>query len=685
MMMNTDELTASPSLEEEVAKYLSHLDRLSQLDNDRSAAEETDDNLTWDVLLEGKKTLAEKAALSLIQAFTTKSETAKTLSDITEKPLEADEGRDHPKTSDDAVNYTKNMRVPSEGDDSTEDSTNPSGSFDDILDVSEDGDPPDEIEAPDNACVDEDVGGEKKKRLSETIAKLQKVKETLSLLKSRHSKTSPPRTSTEIVEEVAEVNPDKTVEEVAEANPDKSHSVGSIDTAEISVEERGASDTEEEFEAKSDMKPSLSLPVAKEEAVITHNIVKVKAQRVKNKSVAYSPLLGVVLSEYQVLPEIMDDEVLIRVEATSISTRDCLEQIRRINNDELKDELWVPGHEIVGRVVRAGREAKFLKKRRVAALLRNAGGNARYVRVHIDKLMSVPETASSKDLVYLLSTYMTAYQCLERALEEVNKSTSCVPTCGIKAIVSEDEDVDDDLLDQTGESGRRSSLYGKNVLIVGAGSPVGMALVELSRNAGARVYALSHSQHERALRKMNVYSWCALFDKDAWSQSWKGSMDVIIDTIGDYDNYTQFYNVMGSSGKFLRVNTTSSGKKFVPMVGVNGEKDEFFSLFNDYKGSYIHNNAIDYNIFDSFDEEKELFTEDFAYLHDLLQCRKIKRRVFSDVGFHNLEEEWQKFMGGKTKGNGIIVVSPFDDDGCNDVAKISIHHDSEGEEVEMCL
>ena len=115
-------------------------------------------------------------------------------------------------------------------------------SFDDILDVSEDGDPPDEVEAPDNACIDEDVEGEKKNRLSETIAKLQKVKETLSLLKSRHSKASPPRSSTEIVEEVVEVNPDKS------HNP-----VGSIDTAENSVEERGASDTEEEFEAKSDI------------------------------------------------------------------------------------------------------------------------------------------------------------------------------------------------------------------------------------------------------------------------------------------------------------------------------------------------------------------------------------------------------------------------------------------------
>ena len=670
--MNTDELTASPSLEEEVAKYLSHLDRLSQLDNDRSA-EESDENLTWDGLLEGKKTVAEKAALSLIHAFTTKSDTAKTSSDISEK-LDADEGRDHPKTSDDAVNYTKNTTPPSEGDDSTEDSTNPGGSFDDILDVSGDGDPPnDVIEAPDNACIDEDVGGEKKNRLSETIAKLQKVKETLSLLKSRQSKTSPPRSSAEIVEEVVEVD------------PDTSQSVGSIDTAENSVEEREASDMEEEFEANSEMEPSLSLPVVKEEAVITLNIVKVKAQRVKNKSFAYSPLLGVVLSEHQVLPEITDDEVLIRVEATSISTRDCLEQIRRINNEELKDELWVPGHEIVGRVVRAGREAKFLKKRRVAALLRNAGGNARYVRVPIDGLMSVPETASSKDLVYLLSTYMTAYQCLERALEEVNKSTSCVPTCGLKAIHSEDEDVDDDLLGQAGEPGRRSSLYGKNVLIVGAGSPLGMALVELSRNAGARVYALSHSQHEHALKKMSVYSWCALFDKDAWSQYWKGSMDVIIDTIGDYENYTQFYNVMGSGGRFLRVNTTSSGKKFVPKVRVNGEEDEFFSLFNDYKGSHIYNNAIDYNIFDSFDEEKELFTEDFAYLHELLICGKIKRRVFSNVGFHNLEEEWQKFMGGKTKGNGIIVVSPFDDDGCNDVANINILNDSEGEEVKMCL
>jgi D-arabinose 1-dehydrogenase-like Zn-dependent alcohol dehydrogenase len=84
------------------------------------------------------------------------------------------------------------------------------------------------------------------------------------------------------------------------------------------------------------------------------------------------------------MPEIWEDEVLIRVEATTISTRDCLERIRRDNNANLFSDAWVPGHEIVGRVVRVGRKARFLKNIRVAALLPDGGGNSRFVRSHID-------------------------------------------------------------------------------------------------------------------------------------------------------------------------------------------------------------------------------------------------------------------------------------------------------------
>ena len=160
-------------------------------------------------------------------------------------------------------------------------------------------------------------------------------------------------------------------------------------------------------------------------------------------------------------------------------------------------------------------------------------------------------------------------------------------------------------------------------------------------------------------------------------------MDVIVDTIGDYDNYTSFYDVLLSGGRFVRLNTTSSGKKFVPvLLGMQGDGGELFSLLKDYKGSHINKVAVDYDIFDSFEEEKELFTEDLAYLFQLLQSGKIKGRVFSDIGigFGMLEEKWMKVMTGATNGDGVLVVSPFQEE-CNEagsteqlISNIIIHY-----------
>eukprot|EP00984_Skeletonema_dohrnii_P022678 scaffold11770_cov67-Skeletonema_dohrnii-CCMP3373.AAC.1 len=102
------------------------------------------------------------------------------------------------------------------------------------------------------------------------------------------------------------------------------------------------------------------------EAVYVENVENCTSPQ---SDASYSPSSGFVLRNDEGLPEVSEDEVLIRVDATTICTRDCLEGIRRDNNEKLKDKSWVPGHEIVGRVVRAGKKAKFLLDRKVAALL----------------------------------------------------------------------------------------------------------------------------------------------------------------------------------------------------------------------------------------------------------------------------------------------------------------------------
>jgi len=369
---------------------------------------------------------------------------------------------------------------------------------------------------------------------------------------------------------------------------------------------------------------------------------------------SYSPSSGFVLRKDEGLPEVSEDEVLIRVDATTISTRDCLEGIRRDNNEKLKDKSWVPGHEIVGRVVRAGKKAKFLLDRKVAALLSHGGGCSRYVCIHAKDLVSLPETADSNEMVALLSTYISAYQCLEFVQSE-NGMDPVGPS--LDTAVSEDVKKSEESSSLTEVAGKKKSpLSGSCVLITGAGSPVGLALIDIAKNAGATVYAVSHSSHEKDIREIGVKEWYPLFRRQEWRAEWSGKMNLIVDTVGDYDNYPIFYEVMAPRGRFVRMNTTSCGKKYVPVLG---EQVKVFSALKDYKGSRINNTAIDYNVFYSFNDDQELFTEDLAYLYHLLQMGKIEPRVFSKVGFDELQEEWEKVMGGGA--NGVVVVLPWKD------------------------
>ena len=86
-------------------------------------------------------------------------------------------------------------------------------------------------------------------------------------------------------------------------------------------------------------------------------------------------------------------------------------------------------------IEQAGSNTEHMLHRRVAALLSHGGGCSRYVRVQSKDLIDLPEThfsASSQDMVHVLSTYMPAYQCLERAGEQIAitlPAVACVVVC----------------------------------------------------------------------------------------------------------------------------------------------------------------------------------------------------------------------------------------------------------------
>lgn len=49
----------------------------------------------------------------------------------------------------------------------------------------------------------------------------------------------------------------------------------------------------------------------------------------------------------------------------------------------------------------------------IAAILPYGGGCSQYVRIRATDAIDLPKEAGSNEVIALLSTYMTAYQCLE--------------------------------------------------------------------------------------------------------------------------------------------------------------------------------------------------------------------------------------------------------------------------------
>jgi len=549
-----------------------------------------------------------------------------------------------------------------------------------------------------------------------------------------------------------------------------------------------------------------------------------KVMQARFENASYSPVTGLILRK-DGRPEPSEDEVLIRVDATTISTRDCLERLRRGESRKLIEEFWVPGHEIVGHVVSTGADAENFLGKRVAALLSYGGGCSQYLCIKAKDAIVLPDEADSNEVVALLSSYMAAYQCLDSVVGFKPKAEDGVESKGDEetnflSVVESAVDVDDDaesngefdiesimpkededtesmkeedvggeakveddteskkedivepkgdedeedlaepkkeeVAEPMGEEGvkpkevedvepkneedvepkkmeedepkdeedvqqkneenidevepkkeddvdvkpkeekkedvepeveekneskgkdiiedismivensgqKKSPLFGMKVLVVGAGSPVGLAMLDLARNAGALVYAVSPSSHLGAIRETGANHWYELSRKSVWEADWRTEMDLVIDTIGDSDYISSFYTVMSSRGRLVKVNTTSCEKKYEPLA------EEEYGLMNlwknckelldmkGYKERVIKDKTVDYNIFHSYKEDKEAFEEDLCYLHELLQVGKIGSKISSRVGFDKLEGEWKKIMaaGGES---GVVVVHPW--------------------------
>ncbi|MET9616238.1 medium chain dehydrogenase/reductase family protein [Kitasatospora indigofera] len=163
------------------------------------------------------------------------------------------------------------------------------------------------------------------------------------------------------------------------------------------------------------------------------------------------------------VPQAGPGQIVVAMEATGVSFAE--QQMRRGRYYDQPPFPFVPGYDLVGRVLTTGQGVDpALAGRRVAALVK-VGGWASHVVLDADDAVQVPEGLTAAQAETVVVNGITAWQMLHR-----------------KARVR----------------------AGQTVLVHGAGGGVGSVLVQLARAAGVKVIGTGSARHHDALRELGV-------------------------------------------------------------------------------------------------------------------------------------------------------------------------------------
>mmetsp|Transcript_6751 Transcript_6751/g.14318 ORF Transcript_6751/g.14318 Transcript_6751/m.14318 type:complete len:912 (-) Transcript_6751:177-2912(-) len=309
--------------------------------------------------------------------------------------------------------------------------------------------------------------------------------------------------------------------------------------------------------------------------------------------------------------------VLVEIEASTVSEQDCISRLEVGDSTNL-----VPGLFAVGTIKSTGSTvSKFSRRDRVAVVLPNGGGNAKYVSVPMSNLIPLEDNATHPDTVCLLGSYMTAYQCLKLAKRDGLPLTNA------------------------------------NLLIVGGSTPVGQAMVELARAEGAKVHTTAHKMHEEHLRKLGA-KWHPNKPK-RWLPNLEGRMDAVIDMLC-VDGYESSYQALTENGRLICTGGPSSMLDPDSAMHVGRENsmtDEVSNWWSGVKARYLWNRAVHYDIFESYEADRRMFAQELSYLVCKLQRGEISPKVAGRISLNQVPKAQKLVERGLP--NGTIICLPW--------------------------
>jgi len=318
-------------------------------------------------------------------------------------------------------------------------------------------------------------------------------------------------------------------------------------------------------------------------------------------------------------------EVILQIEASTISYTDC--RIR-------KGELWkeslnlpiTPGVDLVGKIyhIKMGTSFKSgLKKGDRVISLAKTGGNARYMKISTEQLVKIPLELRAEEAVCLAEAYLSAFQGIHYG----------------ETMTSRYKD---------------TSLCGKSILVVGALTNAGQAVIELAKIAGVTlIYAPCKMKHKDRIFELGATP--LERKKEEWMPLLEGKIDLIIDTTTDLESEIRnYFNALQDHGYYVLVGRS---KEDVEASIIS----EILPPNSNYSCSSKKPDKMDqvfhYNVFEKWDLDIELCKRDLDHLVKLLSAGLLSPRILDRISLHKVKKAHEILEEKRLKG--FLVCEPF--------------------------
>lgn len=323
-----------------------------------------------------------------------------------------------------------------------------------------------------------------------------------------------------------------------------------------------------------------------------------------------------------VLPEPGAGEVRVKVLSASVSFTDTM--VRKGIYPGVASEFPItPGYDLVGIIDKLGEGVSNYKLGQKVADLSVTGAYTEYAIRPIDYLVTVPDTVEPSEAVSLVLSYTTAYQMLHRLV---------------------------------------SLQAGQTILIHGASGAVGMALAQLGKANGLKMYGTASTAKQNFVRKLGVspidYKTEDFVEKVMEATNQQG-VDIVFDAVS-VDNFKRSFSTLKPGGKLVTYGFYSqsldskSEETFAIMK-------EFFSwMWLQFKWNWLpsdNRSAVFYSITDMRSSNPEWFKQDLATLFNLLAEGTIEPKLWKVLPLSEVVTAHKLLEGGQVQGKIVLKVS----------------------------